>query len=524
MSSIPGQGWTQATIFQLGKNKTLAVNLSFHKNNREKVRNILKSRGVHKGIILLKGGEISNQYDTDHENLFLQDSWFQYLFGVREPGFFGAVMIEGNKSILFIPHLSEEYEIWCGKILPKSYYQSHYDVDEVYFADELSSWLTETLPSEGQIHLLKGLNTDSGTNLEPFNHPALDSKLIETSYLFHALSTARVTKSAEEVEILRYSAMVSSNAHVAVQRFARAGMIEYELEAKFLYEIYSQGGCRTSAYTSICGCGPNGAVLHYGHAAAPNDRVLQSSDMALLDMGSSYHGYCSDITCSFPISGQFTSDQRAVYEGVLAAQVAVMKAAKPGASWPHCHHLAELEIIKALLGLGILQGGSPEELSTKGLGAVFFPHGLGHLLGLDTHDCGGYIDGTPARPTPPGLRKLRTARVLEPGMILTNEPGCYFIDALIDKALNDESQASHIDRDIIARFRGFGGVRLEDDILITEDGVDNFTLCPRTVKEVESVLNGGPWPPLVDEAPFLKRHWVSLGADGHGLVTVTLPN
>ena len=154
-----------------------------------------------------------------------------------------------------------------------------------------------------------------------------------------------------------------SNAHVEVMRYAQAGMVEYEPEAKFIFEIYRKGGCRGCAYTCICACGPNSAILHYGHASAPNDYTLQATDMALLDMGAEYHGYVSDITCSFPLSGRFSQDQRSMYQGVLKAQIAVLAAIRPGASWVKCHRAAEEEIIKALLDVGVLVGGSPQELS-----------------------------------------------------------------------------------------------------------------------------------------------------------------
>ena len=147
----------------------------------------------------------------------------------------------------------------------------------------------------------------------------MDSKK-DTDHLFHILSTARVTKSSEEVEVMRYAAYVASNAHVAVMRQAKDCEFEYELEAKFMYEIYKNGGCRKNPYTNICGCGPNSAVLHYGHAGAPNDRKLESTDMGLLDMGADYHGYVSDITCSYPVCGKFTTDQAAIFNIVLAAQ------------------------------------------------------------------------------------------------------------------------------------------------------------------------------------------------------------
>ena len=209
------------------------------------------------------------------------------------------------------------------------------------------------------------------------------------------------------------------------------------------------------AYTCICACGPNPAILHYGHAGRPNSRQLGAGELALLDMGAEYHCYAADITCSFPVvdaangsGGRFTAAQRLVYEAVLDAQRAVYKALRPGASWADLHELAEAAILRALLAGGVLSRaghGSDEaavdSMMAAGLGAVFMPHGLGHLIGLDTHDVGGYLPGTPERSTRPGLSKLRTSREVEAGMVLTVEPGCYFIDLLLDRALASTEQA-----------------------------------------------------------------------------------
>lgn len=145
-------------------------------------------------------------------------------------------------------------------------------------------------------------------------------------------------------------------------------------------------------------------------------------------MGGNYYGYAADITCTFPANGKFTADQKMVYEAVLKANKAVAKAAKPGTSWVDMHVLAVSTVLEALKEAGLLKGDVPEMIEA-GLGAIFQPHGLGHLMGLDVHDVGGYLTGNPSRPTGPrGTEKLRTARILEARMVLTIEPGCYFID------------------------------------------------------------------------------------------------
>ncbi|KAH7285495.1 hypothetical protein KP509_33G031100 [Ceratopteris richardii] len=275
-------------------------------------------------------------------------------------------------------------------------------------------------------------------------------------------------------------------------RAARPGLKEYQLESLFLHHTQTHGGCRYASYTCICATGKNSSTLHYGHAAAPNDRTVEDGDMALLDMGAEYHFYDSDITCSFPINGTFSRDQRLVYQGVLDAQKAVMAAIKPGVSWIDMHKLAESRILHALVKAKILKG-SIEVMLEKRLGAIFMPHGLGHFLGLDTHDPGGYLKGA-QRPKEPGLNSLRTSRILEEGMVITVEPGCYFIDILIDQALKDPGIASFIVHEEIERFRGFGGIRLEDDVVITADGCENLTKCPREIRDVEAVMSGEPWP------------------------------
>lgn len=232
-----------------------------------------------------------------------QDSWFNYLFGVKEPGMYGAINLETQKTTLFIPKLPEEYKIWCGTIYPPEHFRVSYAVDEVIYTEDMKSWLENALQDESaKLHVMNGVNSDSGSKAKPARF-AGDEDLWrkgkgEGSILHGLLSQARVTKSADEVEVMRYVANVASNAHVEVMRSIKNCTFEYELEAKFLYEIYRNGGCRKCAYTSICACGPNSAVLHYGHAGAPNDRELNSTDIALLDMGAEYHGYVSDITCS----------------------------------------------------------------------------------------------------------------------------------------------------------------------------------------------------------------------------------
>eukprot|EP01040_Poterioochromonas_malhamensis_P010221 gene10220-11118_t len=528
-SKVPGVGWARP-VFQLGRGRTLAVPLEAHATSRKKLCHSFVENGINSGIILVKGGDQESQYDTDSELSFRQDSWFNYLFGAKEPGFYGAISLTNGKSTLFIPKLGPEWKVWCGEIHSPEYFRQHYAVDEVAFVEDLVSWMKENYAREsaqgGKIHVIKGVNSDSGLEAKPARFSGDEefwsSGSVDDAVLYNLISQTRVHKSVEEIEMMRYSAYVASNAHVEVMRIAKHCKFEYELEAKFLYEIYSKGGSRKAAYTSVCACGPNSATLHYGGAGAPNDRELQTTDIALLDMGAEYHGYVSDITCSFPISGKFTADQKIIYEAVLSAQKVVYEHMIPGNSWADCHLRAERAILIALHQAGLLVNGTVDEFVDALLGPVFFPHGLGHLIGCDLHDAGAYIPGTPLRSSRPGLSKLRTARTLEEGMVLTNEPGCYFIDALLEPALADPEKSKFIDINVLARFRTFGGVRIEDVVLVTKNGPECLSTCPRTVEEIESVMSGGPWPPVQDKAPELYRKWTKLASDANSMEIFSL--
>merc|ERR1711936_444987 len=206
----------------------------------------------------------------------------------------------------------------------------------------------------------------------------------------------RVTKTPLELDVLRYASKISSLAHMHVMRTIKPGMKEYQAEATFLHHVYFYGGARHVCYNCIAASGRSGAVLHYGHAGAPNDQTVKDGDMLLFDFGAEYCCYCSDITCSYPANGKFTDKQKIVYNAVLRANRAVLAACKPGVVWSDMH-----------------------------------------FMGCDVHDVGGYLEGHPERSSLAGLRSLRTARVLAAGQVLTIEPGCYFIDFLLDRALAD---------------------------------------------------------------------------------------
>jgi Xaa-Pro dipeptidase len=501
--------------FSMGLN-TYKVHKSLFETNRQKLlkslRKILPEEQVVGSIVYLKGGTEQSRNDTDHEPIFRQESYFHYLFGVREPDYAGAIHIDSGLTILFIPRLPEDYATFMGHILTVEEVRQIYCVDEVMYIDEAENHLGNFVSNEtpSQVFLMNGFNSDSGREYLP---PQFDSLQLgfnsDTSTLFGNLAECRVKKSKQELNLIRHCTEVTSLAHVFTMVRTKPGMMEYQSESLFKHFTYYNFGARNVGYTTICGCGPDGAVLHYGHAGAPNDRLIQDGDMCLFDMGAEYFCYGSDVTCSFPANGTFTEKQKIIYEGVLNAQRIVIEMIEPGVSWVDCHKAAEGEILKALVKLGIVIDDPMDikALTDMRLGAVFMPHGLGHLIGIDTHDVGGYLPGHPKRSRAPGLCKLRTARILEENMTITVEPGCYFIDHLIDEAINAEYSpfSAFLNADVLNQFRGFGGIRLEDVIAITADGCENYTICPRTIQEIESVKAGEKWPPLRDTAPELRR-------------------
>uniref|UniRef100_A0A8D1P2J5 Xaa-Pro dipeptidase n=1 Tax=Sus scrofa TaxID=9823 RepID=A0A8D1P2J5_PIG len=432
--------------FWLG-NETLKVPLAlFVLNRRRLCERLRKNPAVQAGsVVVLQGGEETQRYCTDTGVLFRQESFFHWAFGVTEPGCYGVIDIDSGTSTLFVPRLPPSHATWMGKIHSKEHFKEKYAVDDVHYADEIASVLTSRSPSV--LLTLRGVNTDSG------------SVCREAS--FEGISKFNVNNTILHPEIV---------------------------ECLFEHYCYSRGGMRHSSYTCICGSGENSAVLHYGHAGAPNDRTIQDGDMCLFDMGGDYYCFASDITCSFPANGKFTEDQKAIYEAVLRSCRAVMNSMKPGVWWPDMHRLADRVHLEELTRIGILTG-SVDAMVQVHLGAVFMPHGLGHFLGIDVHDVGGYPEGV-ERIDEPGLRSLRTARHLQAGMVLTVEPGIYFIDHLLDEALADPARACFFNREVLQRFRGFGGVRIEEDVVVTNSGMELLTCVPRTVEEIEACMAG----------------------------------
>ncbi|CAF1157602.1 unnamed protein product [Adineta steineri] len=465
--------------------QTLKVPMELFKLNRQRLCEALRAHRTlpSESFVFLQGGASEMRYCSDHEPLFRQESYFHWAFGVIEPDFFGVINVHNGESILFIPRLPSSYVAWMGKIKETDEFKKIYHVDHVYYVDELEKVFNEIVGTSKLILVLNGLNTDSGKESKAASFEGMDKFHVDKTTLHPIISECRVFKTDFELDVMRYANKISSEAHKFVMLNIKDGMHEYELEALFQYYCQRHGGMRHMSYTCICATGENPAVLHYGHAGAPNDRQLTSKDMCLFDMGGEYYCYASDITCAFPVSGHFTKEQRIIYEAVLDANRQVMKSVRPGVSWTDMHLIAERTQLEHLKAAGLIQGDIDEMMNVR-LCSVFMPHGLGHMIGIDTHDVGGYTDPQ-TRSSLPGLKSLRTNRLLQERMCLTIEPGIYFNQGLINNAYENEEFKKFLNRDEINKYLHVGGVRIEDDIVVTNDGCELLTVVPRTCDEIE---------------------------------------
>ena len=374
-----------------------SVDFALHADNRARLVAALRGCPTPPppgSVILLAGGVSTMRDSSDHEPLFRQESFFLWAFGVKEPDFFGTVDVDTGVATLFAPRLPPAYAVWYGSLTSPTQFAAQYGTGRGAYVDELAS----TLAGASTLYTLSGTNSDSGSVAPPATFPGIAGFTVNSTTLWDLACEARVFKSPGELALLKYVARVSSEAHLAVMQHAGAvygggapapgkpsALTEGQLESLFHHWCYYHGGCRFQSYTCICASGVNGSVLHYGHAGEPNARTLTPTDLCLFDMGGEYHGYGADITCSFPASGKFSDDQGLLYDATFAAWKGVLDGARPGVSWVSLHEVAYREMLAVLLRGGVLQG-DLQEMMDANLGATFMPHGLGHFLGIDTHE------------------------------------------------------------------------------------------------------------------------------------------
>ncbi|KAJ9066790.1 hypothetical protein DSO57_1006080 [Entomophthora muscae] len=278
---------------------------------------------------------------------------------------------------------------------------------------------------------------------------------------------------------MREANRISCEAHVLLMKKAIVGMNERELYAEFAYHCQKNGSSGLG-YIPIVGSGKNGAILHYQKNSSD---ITRKGELVLVDAGCDFRYYAADITRTFPVGGKFTPEGQSIYSLVLKMQNAVFAELKEGVEWEDMHRLAMRVASHGLVELGILQG-SPEDALKAGAVAVFFPHGLGHSIGLDVHDVGGYPEGVD-RIQEPGICYLRMRRKLVAGMVVTVEPGIYFSPPIIELARNDAAVNPFINFSTVDSLIHVGGVRIEDSVVITANGYENLTPLIKEISEVE---------------------------------------
>jgi len=400
-------------------------------------RQLMRMAGEDSIIILLAAPASIRNNDVLYP--YRQDSDFLYLTGFREHDAL-LVLIPGEKDgrcILFCRNRDPEREMWDGRMVGLEAAVSEYGMDEAYDNKETETRLRDLLHDIDRIYfdlgrnplfdqrLIGWLNEFRGVARKTFHAPE------EIHALDHMLHDMRVYKSREELSVIRRSAKVAIEAHEIAMQICKPGMNEADIHASLLH-TFTRHQCEPS-YLPIVGGGANGCVLHY----IANNHELRDGDLLLIDAGAEYDGYASDITRTFPVNGKFSSEQRELYGVVLAAQEAAMEQAQAGKQWQDVHEAAIRVATEGMISLGILTHSLEEELESKGY-KHFYVHNTGHWLGLDVHDVGEYtIDGH--------------SRELEPGMVMTIEPGIYIHP--------EESNVRECWRGI--------GIRIEDNIAIS---------------------------------------------------------
>lgn len=427
-------------------------------------RELLAKRHRHAIFVIPAARETIRNDDVTH--IFRQNSSFAYLTGFPEPD---AVLVivtnDGTpRSTLFCRPRNEATEIWTGEIVGPERAKRMLGIDAMPLS-ELENFL-KSIGGSGHEHFypcirdphweLPGGSALVGMRTERAQRRYGHAPVASLRDSDHAIGELRLIKDGEEIIFMTASAKLTASAHRALLQFARVGMNEYELEAFLTAHFRSAGGHPSHAYPPIVASGANACTLHY----TSNCSHIQPGDLVLVDAGSEIEGYAADVTRTFPIDGVWTKEQRAIYDVVLAAQRAAIAVARPGSTFSYMHAMAALTITEGLVRLKLLSG-DPEKLVASGEYRKFFMHRTGHWLGLDVHDAGDYH-----------TIGSEDCRVLEPGMVCTIEPGLYLSGKIVPK-----------------RYRGIG-VRIEDDILITDKDPDVLTKdAPKDPDEISAIMH-----------------------------------
>lgn len=402
---------------------------------------------IGEGSIAIISSSSEKQRNSDVNFPFRQDSDFLYLTGFNEPE---AVLVlapgrEHGETVLFCREKDPKTETWHGRMAGQEGAIEEFGADDSFPIDDIGDILPGLLEPCNKVYHIMGRYPDFDQRLiawiNNLKRGARSGANVPNEFvaLDHLLHDMRLFKSSKEIKLMREAAKVSVAAHLRAMKASKPGKFEYEIEAEYSHEYRSHGF--DHAYPPIVGAGANGCILHY----TENNTKLRNNQLLLIDSGCEVEGYASDITRTFPINGKYTKAQRELYDIVLKAQKAAFKAIKPGNHWNDPHDAAVYEITKGLVELKILRGKIETLIENKAYQTLYM-HKTGHWLGLDVHDVGDYKVG-------------ELWRMLEPGMVLTVEPGIYIPENT---------------KGVPKKYWNIG-IRIEDDVLVTKDGCDVLT-------------------------------------------------
>jgi len=456
-----------------------------YSERREGLRKLVKS-----GLILFLGNEDSPMNYKDNAYRFRQDDSFLYFFGLDTAGLAAVIDVDAGRDTVFGNDIDIEDIIWMGNLPTIRHRAEKVGVTETAPMPKLADVLKQARDAGRMVHFLPPYRPEAKMTLHKLLGIGPDEAKAKASVpLIKAVIALRLIKSAAEVREVEKALAVTFEMYRLAMKSAKPGVLEQEIVGRIEGLAFSKSG--GTAFPIILTI--NGQTLHnHGYS-----NVLKSGRLLVIDAGAqSPLYYASDITRTIPVNGKFSTKQKDIYETVERAHDTAIRLMKPGVLYRDIHFQAAAQIAAGLKDLGLMKGDVAEAVH-NGAHALFFPHGLGHQMGLGVHDMEdlgenfvGYDDKI-KRSEQFGLAYLRFAKALEPGHILTVEPGLYFIPALIDLWKSEKKFASFIDYEKVEKYRGFGGVRIEDNVLITPKG--NRVLgqpIPKAVKDIERVMAG----------------------------------
>lgn len=443
------------------------------------------------GILFFPGNGESPLNYAANWYFYRQDSSFLYYWALDMAGLSAIIDIDNDREIIFGDDLEIDDVVWSGPQPTIAELAGKADVSQTAPAADLAKMLNAAQQQGRQIHFLPQYRAENKINIAAMldDNPATLNKSASLP-LIKAVVAQRSVKTAEEVAEIEKALEISYVMHTSAMKLARPGMVEHEVAGEMEGIALKMGGrlCFPGIFSI------HGETLHNHH----HFNRMKAGDIVVNDCGSEAPShYCSDITRTIPIGGKFSPRQRDLYQAVLDAQMAAIDAVRPGIPFRDVHLLAARIMTERLQDIGLMKGNLDDSVS-QGAHGIFFPHGLGHMMGLDVHDMEalgenhvGYDDAV-KRSEQFGTAYLRMGKALQPGYVLTVEPGCYMIPTLIDMWKADKKFSEFINYDEFEKYKDFGGIRIEDDVLVTEDGYRVLgKAIPKTVTEVEELTVDG---------------------------------